>query len=526
MGVLLTRNLTVTRIRPDRFQLPSDTSISHQLLTSTALRDAAKPQTIHMVVWSILFGYDLGVIANVIISPDFLKVTKLDSTKASDADYIGFIVSSFLLGAFCGCIPASLFADALSRRRAITIGACTFIVGGVLQCGANGRSMMMAGRFFAGLGVGQLSLLAPLYQSEIAHPSIRGRLTTLQQFCLGIGALIASIIAYELEKNHKGSVFQWRFPLGFQIAPAIPLALLIPLFPESPRWLMLKGRKEEALHNLARLHARGDINDQFVQAEYAELDAKVSAEAQISSGWVEVFRGPANLRRVFLGIILQFSVQMTGVSVIQYYAPDIFAAIGFSYEKTFLFQTINSVIALVAQALCILTVDKLGRRLPLISANLVSCACFAVATALQAKYPASVGNTSAGYAFVMMTWIYNFAFSYGIGPLSWAYPVEIMNTATRAKGTALTSMSCWIANFFIAQITPRAIKAIGWKYYICFSVMSFTNAVTIYLFFPPDYVGHGEEQLRRGELHVETGYEASGQKEKAEIEQQEDKEAY
>jgi MFS family permease len=86
--------------------------------------------------------------------------------------------------------------------------------------------------FLAGLGVGQMSLLAPLYQSEIAHPSIRGRLTTLQQFCLGIGALVASIIAYELEKNHKGTVFQWRFPLGFQIVPAVPLACLIFLFPE------------------------------------------------------------------------------------------------------------------------------------------------------------------------------------------------------------------------------------------------------------------------------------------------------
>lgn len=80
-----------------------------------------------------------------------------------------------------------------------------------------------------------MSLLAPLYQSEIAHPSIRGRLTTLQQFCLGIGALVASIIAYELEKKHKGTVFQWRFPLGFQIVPAVPLACLIFLFPEVSR---------------------------------------------------------------------------------------------------------------------------------------------------------------------------------------------------------------------------------------------------------------------------------------------------
>lgn len=204
------------------------------------------------------------------------------------------------------------------------------------------------------------------------------------------------------------------------------------------------------------------------------------------------------MRRVFLGIILQFSVQMTGVSVIQYYAPEVFAAIGFTYEKTFLFQTINSVIALIAQALCILTVDRVSRSLTTetkqtshrsfrfsvrpkatfdcmqhhVCRNFCCCDVSDVSrterplrltppfpSALQAKYPAEVKNTSAGYAFVIMTWIYNFFFSYGIGPLSWAYPVEIMNTATRAKGTALTSMSCWIANFFI--VSSRQVSQVS-----------------------------------------------------------------
>lgn len=101
--------------------------------------------------------------------------------------------------------------------------------------------MILAGRFFAGFGIGMLALLAPLYQSEIAHPSIRGMLTTLQQFFLGIGAFVASFTVYGCSLYHKGTPFEWRFPLGLQILLAIPLALLIFMFQESPRWLMVQG---------------------------------------------------------------------------------------------------------------------------------------------------------------------------------------------------------------------------------------------------------------------------------------------
>ena len=109
---------------------------------------------------------------------------------------------------------------------------------------------------------------------------------------------------------------------------------------------------------------------------------------------------------------------------------------------------------------------------------------FAVGTAIQAKYPAAANNTSASYAFVMMTWIFNFFFSAGIGPLSWAYPVEIMNTSIRAKGTAVSSMACWVSNFMIGQVTPKAFAAIGWKYYVVFAICGFTNGLTIWLLFP------------------------------------------
>ncbi|TKY90292.1 hypothetical protein EX895_000290 [Sporisorium graminicola] len=430
---------------------------------------------------SILFGYDLGVIAGVIVAPDFLRVTNHPSS-----DYVGFIVSSMLLGALVGCIPASLIADAFSRRFAIMVGAIVFIVGGVLQTAAQNQAMMMAGRFFAGVGIGMLSLLAPLYQSEIAHPSIRGRLTTLQQFFLGIGVLIASFVVYGSNLHHHNTVFEWRFPLGLQIVPAVPLAFLIMLFPESPRWLMSKGREEEALRSLARLHARGDTTDVFVRAELAEIKAKLAEEKGTASGWSEIFNSSQNIRKVAIGVVLQFSVQITGVSAIQYYAPEIFGAFRYSNSKIFLLQSINSIIALVGEGCCILFVDKLGRRWPLILGNAMAGACFVVATALQAVFPADGPrfNSHAGVAFIAMIWIFNFTFSAAIGPLSWAVPVELMGTSIRAKGTALTSISCWLANFMIGQVTPKALESVGWKYYILFAVGGFTNAITFWLILP------------------------------------------
>lgn len=158
-----------------------------------------------------------------------------------------------------------------------------------------------------------------------AHPSIRGRLTTLQQLFLGIGAFVASWIGYGVTKNNLGTALQWRLPLGFQMVPAVPLLFVTLVLPESPRWLMIKGREEESLTVLAQLHSNGDVHDPLVLGEFHEMREKVREEAATTSGWGQIFRNADNLRKVMLGVILQFSVQMTGVSFIQYYAPRVYA---------------------------------------------------------------------------------------------------------------------------------------------------------------------------------------------------------
>ncbi|KAF9031875.1 general substrate transporter [Hymenopellis radicata] len=416
---------------------------------------------------SIIFGYDLGVIAGSVMGPRF-----------SNDGLVGLIASIFArTSSFFGMFPVAWMADKWGRRRTIMFGAIVYILGGALQTGARSMDMMLAGRFFAGFGSGIMSDMAPLYQAEIAHPSIRGRLTTLQQFMLGIGAFVASWVTYGTANSPsiQNSQSEWRIPLGIQIVPALPLLAFIMFFPESPRWLAEKGRMEEAQACLARLHAQGDLNDQFVLAQMEDIKNDILKAKDIGeSSWSELFTVPSNFRRLSLGYILQFSVQMTGVSAIQYYSTTIFTTMGFSSQRVLLFQSINSVIALIGEACCVLWVDSTGRRRPLIIGNVASGLSFVVGSILMARYPGTVDKT----------WVFNFFFSACIGPLSWAYPVEIYSTRTRAKATAITSSSSWLSNFFIAEVTPKAFNRIGWKYYLVFAICGHTNALFIWAFYP------------------------------------------
>ncbi len=239
------------------------------------------------------------------------------------------MVSLFTGGAFFGAMFAGPVGDRLGRRLTILIGAVIFIVGGIVQTSAPNVKALFTGRFFAGLGVGFLTMMIPLYQSELAHPSIRGRITALQQFMLGIGALVASWVAYGTFIAYPSTTSkQWRIPLGIQIIPAGILALLIMLFPESPRWLMMHKKQEKGLFNLAKLHAHGNQNDPWVRAEYEQIQESIAFdEENEAKSYTELFRSKPAFRRLLICVALQASVQMTGVSAIQYYSTIIFVSI-------------------------------------------------------------------------------------------------------------------------------------------------------------------------------------------------------
>jgi hypothetical protein len=273
------------------------------------------------------------------------------------------------------------------------------------------------------------------------------------QFMLGVGALVASWISWATYVHIPNNNAQWRIPLGLQIIPAVFLGLLIFLFPESPRWLMDHNKPDKALAVLAQLHAHGNEQDPWVMAEYEQIQASIAFEHEHEAkSYLELVKNPTAFRRLFLCCALQASIQMTGVSAIQYYSVTIYGQIGISGNNTLKYQGINSIIALIAQFCTILFIDRTGRRWPLILGNLGNMVTFIIATILLAKFPPGIStNTGAQWGFIIMTWLYNFSFSCTCGPLSWIIPAEVFDTHTRSKGVSIATMTSFAFNTMIVR---------------------------------------------------------------------------
>ncbi|KAH8802240.1 general substrate transporter [Hyaloscypha sp. PMI_1271] len=432
---------------------------------------------------SFLFGYDLGVIGGVVASKSFGS-----TFKNPGANEVGAVVSVFTGGAFVGAAIAGPAGDWFGRRMTIMMGAIVFCLGGGLQSAAQNLGFLYSGRLIAGLGVGIMVMIIPLYQAEIAHPSIRGRITGLQQFMLAIGATVAAWTTYgtnlHLAPTNNN---QWRIPLGIQIVPAGILAVLILLFPESPRWLIDHGKSEQGLETLARLHASGNEQDVWVRAEYEQIEAAIAHEHENSAkGYHDLFTNKSSFRRLVLVTALQASVQMTGVSAIQYFSPQIYATLKIPTQEALKYQGVSNILSTLAILCTILFIDRLGRRWPLIIGNLVNCLCFIIVTAAIASFPNASPSSqhSLGWAFIATNWVYQISFSFTCGSLSWIIPAEIFDTKTRSKGVSLGAMVSFAFNTMIGQVTSPAINSINWRYFLLFVVCNFTNAVFFWAFMP------------------------------------------
>lgn len=246
------------------------------------------------------------------------------------------------------------------------------------------------------------------------------------------------------------------------------------------------GRPEEGLKTLARLHSNGNVDDPWVRAEYDQIQEAIAYEQDVQAkSYIELFRTRSSFRRTILTTALQASVQMTGVSAIQYYSVTIYGKMGISGSDSLKYQAISSVLALLAQATCIATIDKLGRRWTLIGGNLTNSLFFIIPTILLAKFPPGASNNRAAqWAFIVMTWMYNISFSGTCGPLSWIIPAEVFDTHTRSKGVSIATMTSFAFNTMIGQVTPIAMASVGWHFYILFIVCNITNALFFWAFLP------------------------------------------
>ncbi|UDD62293.1 hypothetical protein AFCA_009618 [Aspergillus flavus] len=369
----------------------------------------------------------------VVSSGSFLSFFSPSTTQ------IGLVASLLTAGAVVGAGIAYPCSDYFGRRATILAGGLIFCLGGALQAGAQNYAYILGGRFIAGMSIGVLTMIIPIYQAELVHPDIRGLVTGLQQFMLGIGGVCGSWISYGTYISFSDNR-QWRIPLGIQIVPAGLLSALIFLFPESPRWLIRQGQLENGLQTLARLHSGGNTSDPWILAEFEQIKTQVAAEKEHSEVKFRDWMTEKSIfRRLLLACAMQAGAQMTGVSAIQYYSVTIFKQIGIDGTDTLKYQAINSIIGLIGELLLMLVVDKMGRRKLVVGGNLA---------------------------------------------MSWMIPAEIFDTATRARGVALGCMVSFAFNTMIGQVTPIGMTNSGWKFYILFVVCNFTNAVFFWAMLP------------------------------------------
>lgn len=454
---------------------------------------------------SLLFGYDLGVIAEAVASKSF----KAQFLQTNSNARSGTVVALFTGGCFVGAFAAG-FADRLGRRGTILLACGIFIIGGIIQTAGVVISMLYIGRLIAGIGVGLLTvglfifpsvdrdnavefaepifqMIVPVYQAEISHRRIRGRVTSLQQLFDAVGQIFATWISYGCYAawDAKGNSAEWRVPLGIQIVPAIFLAAFVYMIPESPRWLCDRDEWEKGLETLAKLHAHGNIHDPYVIAEYNLIEAQIIEEhTQRRKTYFDLFKDWPNIRRTILVMAAQAGCQMTGVSSIRYFSPQIFAQIGIPTVTTLLLTGVNAIVSFFGTALCILIIDTVGRR-PLQIYGSVFMACtFTVNCVLIKVFPPTSTSTAAHWTFVVMTWVFSFVFFVTSGPLSWALPVEFFGTALRSKGVAVGAMTSFAFNTMVGQVTPIAVTAIGWRYYLIFIITNVTNGIFFWAFLP------------------------------------------
>lgn len=395
----------------------------------------------------------------------------------------GTIVGLLAIGTLIGCLCSAPLADTFGRRLTISGSAFFYIIGVIIEITSERVWVQFAmGRFAAGLGVGALSTVVPMYQSESIPKKIRGATVSSYQLFITLGIWTAYMVNYGTSKDYQNSA-QWRIPNGLSALWAILLGSLILLLPESPRYAYRKGSVDDARKNMARLNGV-DPHCAFIDNEIREIQEKLEAESTGGDHpWHEIFTGPRMLYRTLLGMVLQAGQQLTGANYFFYYGTTIFKATGLenSYVTSIILGTVN--VAATIAGLWI--VENVGRRKAMMAGAAWMCICLFIYSfvghyMLDPIHPQS--TPQAGNIMIVFTCLFIAAFATTWGPLVWAIVGELYPARYRAICMALATASNWLFNFLISFFSTMITTEIDYFYGLVFGVSCAVLFIIVYFF--------------------------------------------
>lgn len=435
-----------------------------------------------------VFGFDTGTISGFVNMSDYLE--RFGELNA-DGEYFlsnvrtGLIVAIFNVGCAVGGIFLSKIADVYGRRIGLMFSMIIYVIGIIVQISASDKwYQIVVGRAIAGLAVGTVSVLSPLFIGESAPKTLRGTLVCCFQLCITLGIFLGYCTTYGT-KTYTDSR-QWRIPLGLCFVWAIMLVIGMVCMPESPRYLVVKNKIEEAKKSIGRSN-KVSPEDPAVYTEVQLIQAGIERESLAgSASWTELVTGkPRILRRVIMGIMLQSLQQLTGDNYFFYYGTTIFQAVGMT--DSFQTSIVLGVVNFASTFLGIYTIERFGRRLCLLTGSVCMFVCFIIYSILGVTNlyidgydgPTSV-PTGDAMIFITTLYIFFFASTWAGGVyciVSETYPLRI-----RSKAMSVATAANWIWGFLISFFTPFITSAIHFYYGFVFTGCLLFSFFYVYFF--------------------------------------------
>jgi SP family arabinose:H+ symporter-like MFS transporter len=409
-----------------------------------------------------LFGFDTAVISGTV------SLVKNDFGLSAVSE--GWFVSCALLGCIIGVGFSGKLSDKYGRKIVLILSAVLFLASALGCMLSSSFAVLIIFRLIGGLGIGVASMVSPLYISEFSPSRYRGMMVSLYQLALTIGIVLAYFSNAYLA-NHAGNSYGngsmhtifsaevWRAMLGLGAVPAVIFLVSLFLVPESPRWLLLKGREPQAEAILIKIDGS--------EAAAQEIKAFKAQDDKDDTSIKELFK-PVYRKALWIGLLLPFLSQVCGINAVIYYGPRILEQAGFTLNNALGGQVTIGLVNVVFTFVAIFTIDKWGRK-PLLFAGVGG----AVVSLIIIGALFALGITSGPWILIfILAFIACFAFSFG--PVCWVVVGEIFPNAIRGKAMALATLSLWIGNFLVGQLTPVMLEGLGsswtfWLFALCCS---------------------------------------------------------
>ena len=400
-----------------------------------------------------LFGYDTAVISG--------TIAQVTNQFQLDALQQGWYVGCALIGSIIGVLFAGILSDRFGRKFTMILSAILFSTSAIGCAVCVDFNQLVVYRIIGGIGIGVVSIISPLYISEVAVAQYRGRLVSLYQLAVTIGFLGAYLVNYQLLEYSTSNlevtagwwnlIFVeevWRGMLGMETLPALLFFIIIFFIPESPRWLILKGREEKATNILERIY----VSSKEAMFQLAETKSVISSEAK--SEWRLLLR-PGIMKAVIIGVCIALLGQFMGVNAVLYYGPSIFENAGLSGGDSLYYQVLVGLVNTLTTILAPIIIDKVGRK-KLVYYGVSGMVISLILIAAYFVYGESWGISS---IFLLIFFLfYVFCCAVSICAVVFVLLSEMYPTQVRGLAMSIAGFALWIGTYLIGQLTPWMLQ--------------------------------------------------------------------